>query len=68
MVDPVLRTQLATAAGADLGDSRKLSQQLLHFLVGLDVVDAVGLPGPVKGWNEEVSLNLREEPESLCQE
>ena len=29
------------------------------------MVDAVGLPGPVGGWDEEVSLDLREETASI---
>ena len=40
LASPVLRSQLAIAAGADLGDLRKLPQQLPHLLVSLDLVDA----------------------------
>ena len=29
------------------------------------MVDAVGLPGPVDGWDEKVSLDLREETASI---
>ena len=29
------------------------------------MVDAVGLPGPVGGWDEEVSLDLPEETASI---
>ena len=58
VVDSMLRPQLAVAAGADLRDSREILQQLLHFPVSLDMIDAVGLPGPVVGRDEEVTLDL----------
>ena len=41
-----------------MGNSRKIPQQLPYFPVSLDVVDAVGLPGPVVGRDEEISSNL----------
>ena len=58
VVDSMLRPQLAVAAGADLRDSREIPQQLLHFPVSLDMIDAVGPPGPVVGRDEEISSNL----------
>ena len=37
----------------------------MHSRVSLDMVDPVGLPGPVGGWDEKVSLDLREETTSI---
>ena len=62
VLDPVLRLQLAVAAGTDSSNFRKFPEQLLDLPVNLDVVDAVGRPGLVICRNEQVRLDLGEEP------